>query len=248
MPAKKTRLVHYDPTRPITVAADASSYGIGAVISQCAPDGTEEPIAFASKTLTPTEKNYSQVEKEALSIIFGVRKFHQYLSGRHFQLTNDHKPILAIFSPEKSLQVMRLQRLQRWALIMMGYDYHIVYRKSADHANADGLSRLPMGSDPNFDKDENIVEIDSEVNMLDSHIILKFPLSAKTVADYTRKDPILSKVPHFVATGWPSTWSHNQDKEQSSYLRERPDGDHIEGWCTSTRFESSFRLHFVLEF
>ena len=122
MLAQKTRLVHYDPTKPITLAADASSYGIGAVIYQCAPDGTDQPIAFASKTLTSTEKNYSQMEKEALSIIFGVRKFHQYLSGPHFQLTTDHKPLLAIFSPEKSLPVMTLQRLQRWALIMMGYD------------------------------------------------------------------------------------------------------------------------------
>ena len=80
------------------------------------------------------------------------------------------------------------------------------------HANADALSRLPIGSDPNFDKDESIAEIDSEVNMLD--IILNLPLSAKTVADYTRKDPILAKVLHFVTNGWPSTWPHNQDKNK----------------------------------
>ena len=78
MLAQKTRLVHYDTTRPITfAAADAPSYGIGTVISQCAPYDTEEPIAFASKTLTAAEKNYSQAEKEALSTIFGVSKFHQ---------------------------------------------------------------------------------------------------------------------------------------------------------------------------
>ena len=94
---------------------------------------------------------------------------------------------------------------------MVGYDYHIVYRKPADHANADDLSRLSIGSHPNFDKDENIVEIDSEVNMLDSHVILNLPLSAKTVADYTRKDPILAKVLHFVTNGWPTTWPPIQD-------------------------------------
>ena len=83
-----------------------------------------------------------------------------------------------------------------------------------DHANTDALSRLHIGSDPDFDKDESIVEIDSEVNMLDSHVILNLPLSAKTVADYTRKDPILTKVLRFVTNGWPSTWPHNQDKNK----------------------------------
>ena len=68
----------------------------------------------------------------------------------------------------------------------------------ADHANADALSGLPIGSGQNFDKEESIVEIDSEMNMLDSHVILNLPLSAKTVADYTRNDPILAKVIHFV--------------------------------------------------
>ena len=88
-----------------------------------------------------------------------------------------------------------------------------------EHANAYALSRLPIGSDPNFDKEESIVEIDSEVNMLDRHVILNLPLSAKTVADYTRENPILAKVLHFVTNGWPSTWLHNQDKnEVRTYL------------------------------
>ena len=73
-------LMHYDPALPITHDGDASAYGIGAVISRTLPDGTQRPIALL--TLSDSEKNYTQLEKEAPSLIFGLKKFHQYLYGR----------------------------------------------------------------------------------------------------------------------------------------------------------------------
>ena len=94
-------LAHYDPTLPITMAGDASVYGIGSVISHVLPDGSERPIAFASQTLSTSEKNYCQLEKEALSLVFSVQKFHQYLYGCKFTLITDHKPLLAILGPKK---------------------------------------------------------------------------------------------------------------------------------------------------
>lgn len=77
-------LVRYDAKHDLRLACDASSCGLGAVISHMMDDGQERPIAFASRTLSASEKNYAQVEKEALSLVFGVKRFHQFLYGRKF--------------------------------------------------------------------------------------------------------------------------------------------------------------------
>ena len=137
-------LVHCDSILPIVLAGDASAYGVGAVISHIMPDGKEHPIAFASRTLSSSEHNYSQIEKEALSLIYGIRKFHNYLYGRKFILETDHKPLTAIFSSKKGIPVMGAARLQRWAVQLLAYNYEIRFRRTQNHGNADGLSRLPL--------------------------------------------------------------------------------------------------------
>ena len=75
-------LVHYDPTKPLVLSCDASQYGVVAVLSQVC-SGEEKPVAYASRTLTKAERNYSQLEKEGLALLFGVKKFHGY-SGTSF--------------------------------------------------------------------------------------------------------------------------------------------------------------------
>ena len=190
-------LAHYDPDLPISLAGDASAYGVGAVISHTMPDGTERPLAFASRTLTASERNYSQVEKEALSLVFGIKKFEQYLYGRHFTLITDHKPLTTILGPMQGVPPIAAARMQRWALLLSAYSYSIRFRPTQAHGNADGLSRLPLTA-------ETAVGNPEDTTVFNVKQIQALPISAADVATATRKDPVLSKVLVCLRQGWPN--------------------------------------------
>lgn len=192
-------LVYYDPQLPLTLACDASAYGIGAVLQHIMPNGDEHPIAYASRTLSPAEKKYSQIEKEALSVIYGVKKFHQYLWGRSFNLITDHRPLVTLFGEHKHFPMMAAARIQRWAIILSAYDYHIMYRKAEDHGNADGLSRIPL---PEI-TDVGTEAISANINTLLTNHLQEAPLNAAQIARMTRTDQELSKVFRYVMEGWP---------------------------------------------
>ena len=189
-------LVHYDPSLPMKMAADASAYGVGAVISHVLPDGTERPIAFASRTLTSSERNYAQLEKEALALIFGVKRFHKYLYGRRFTMVTDHKPLTAILGPKKGIPSLAAARLQRWAILLTGYSYEVEFKPTQNHCNADGLSRLPLPT-------EKDVDYANEASISNVYQIEALPVTAQSVQQSTRKDLILSKVLYHTKRGWP---------------------------------------------
>lgn len=190
-------LAHYDPQRPIKLECDASPYGLGAVLTQVMEDNTERPIAYASRTLTKTEKHYSQIDKEALALIWGVKKFHIYLFARRFTLRTDHKPLTAIFNPAKVIPATTAARLQRYALFLAGFDYDIEYRSSTKHCNADGLSRLPLG--PTAKEPEQIDDPAHAFHVSQFNVL---PVTCQKVRRETQRDPTLVKVYESTMKGW----------------------------------------------
>ena len=97
------------------------------MISHVMQNGEERPIAFASRTLNAAEKNYAQIQKEALAIVWGVQKFHCYLFGRKFTLVTDHQPLLSIFGPKKGIPATTASHMKHYALFLQGHDYNIEY-------------------------------------------------------------------------------------------------------------------------
>ena len=195
-------LVHFDPALLLGIACDASNIGIGATLFHRYPNGDEKPIANVSKLLSPTQRKYSQIQKEALAIIFALKKFYQYLFGRSFILVTDHKPLLALLHPSKPTPALAANRLARWALFLGQFQYTIEYRRTKDHQNADALSRLPSGEDPIFDEEEGtedndivcaIETLSLQINTTDPAIVRK----------ETSKDPVFARVMRFTSEGWP---------------------------------------------
>jgi hypothetical protein len=151
--------------------------------------------------LTKTEQNYAQLEKEALALIFGVKKFHPYVYGRQFTLVTDHKPLLTILGPKKGVPSLAAARLQRWAVILSAHQYEIEWRNTHEHANADALSRLPLKH----------TEISLDETMYSVHGV-DLPVSADEVSKATRKNAILARALEFTAYGWPENCDDPQLK------------------------------------
>lgn len=190
-------LTHFDPTLPISIACDSSSYGLGVVLSRQMPDGQERPIAYASRSLSTTEQRYAQIEREALGLYWGIKKFGLYLEGRRFTLITDHKPLKFIMNPDKAVPVTAAARIQRWSLFLGAFSYQIQYRPTLQHANCDGLSRLPLAERPTEKADDTAMFYTGIPNTL--------PVTAKEVRQATRKDPLLTEVIRFVEEGWTET-------------------------------------------
>ena len=193
--SEKAVLAHFDPRHPLTLECDASQYGVGAVLFQDTTNG-RRPVIYASRSMSETERRYSQLEKEALAAVFGVQKFHTYLFGRRFTLVSDHKPLLGLLKEDKAVPVLASGRIQRWALTLAMYDYKLVYKTGMQLHTADALSRLPSERAPS--EPPSVPEVVLMLEHLDEGPVHSSQIKAMTV-----RDPQLSRVLRFTECGWP---------------------------------------------
>ena len=135
-------LTLYDLSRETTVSADASCYGLGAVLMQRQLKGTMKPVTYISRSLTPMEQKYIQIEKEALAFTWACERFSDYLVGLQFHIETDHKPLVPLFST-KNLDELPI-RVQRFRMRMMRYSFTISHVPGKTLTVADTLSRAPL--------------------------------------------------------------------------------------------------------
>ena len=200
-------LAHLDPSLPLTLACDASRYGIGAVLAHKMPDGSEKPVGYASHTLTASEYNYSQLEKEGLSCIYGIKKFYDFLFGHPFELVTDHKPLLGLLRENRA---KHLQESNDGRSSCLPSEYTLTFRNTEAHANADALSRLPLPVTPVK------TDLEPELVLLTEHLA-ESPVSAEDICMWTHKDQKLARVLQYLQQGWLS--EDEPDREHYSSMQ-----------------------------
>ncbi|KAI8117633.1 hypothetical protein CVS40_10560 [Lucilia cuprina] len=191
-------LVPFNQSLPVVLVCDASPTGIAAVLSHIM-DGEERPVAFISRALTKAERNYSQLDREALAIIFAIHKFFMYLYGREFTLITDIRPLFRIFHHNNKSPAMTSGRLLRYASFLQGFNYKIEHRKADDIVNVDCLSRAPIKEKPNSEH-----FIDEEVRIIQEQIVNQistYSVTAITIANETDHDEELAKLKKDLVNG-----------------------------------------------
>ena len=124
-----------DPTLPYLLDTDASKWAVGAVLSQV-QEGRERVIAYYSKTLSDSERNYCTTRKELLAVIKAIKHFRPYLYGRKFTLRTDHASLKWLCRRSQPSD-----QVARWLEALAEMDYEVEHRAGSKHGNADGLSR-----------------------------------------------------------------------------------------------------------
>lgn len=197
-------LALYDPKAATKISADASSYGLGAVLLQQTAQGTASewrPVAYASRSLTTAETRYAQIEKEALALTWACEKFSPYILGLTISLETDHKPLVPLLS-HTHLDCLP-PRVLRFRLRLMRFSYEISHVPGKLLYAADALSRCPQKQP----LDVKTITLDETVETYIAAVIKQLPASEDRLQAYCtaqQQDPMCAQVIEFCKRGWPA--------------------------------------------
>ena len=188
-----TLLANFDGESPLIIEVDASPVGVGCVLLQRV-NGKERPVYFASKKLSEAERNYSQIDREGLALVFAVKRFRYFLLGRPFVARTDHKPLIGLFGKGKPVPGNANSRIQRWALLLSQYDYELVHKPGKDNLIADALSRLPIQDDIVSGTPEEYIRLVEVLEFED--------ITFERIKRFTKKDVVLCQLLNCLKFGW----------------------------------------------
>ena len=206
-------LALYSPDRETVVSADSSSFGLGAVLLQRQSNGLLHPVAYASRSLTPTEQRYAQIEKEALAVTWSLEHWYDLLVGMHFSVQTDHKPLVPLFST-KTIDELPL-RVQRFKMRLMRYSFDITHVPGKELCTADALSRAPLPSG-------EVEDITNQAEAFVRAVLVTLPASDRRIEEIRtelKKDEVLKTVIHHTLNQWPDKRDIN--KTLKPYYAER---------------------------
>ncbi len=125
-----------DFTKPFELTTDASIEGLGIILSQRDEENKEKVIAYGSRSLKPSERNYATTELEMLAVYWGINHFVKYLMIKPFKVLTDHSALKALQNTIKPVG-----RRARWIMDLQQYNFEILHRSGKSNKNADALSR-----------------------------------------------------------------------------------------------------------
>ena len=189
----------FDSSRETIVAADASSYGLGAVLLQRQPSGECKPVAYVSRSMTSTEMRYAQIEKEALAFTWACERLSDYLIGLPFHILTDHKPLVPLFSTKKIDELPI--RVQRFRLRMLRFDFSISHVPGKQLVTADALSRSPV-----VQSLEESSDLSNETDFYVHALIDCLPISEQRLENLRQQqeeDEVCQEVTIYCQSAWP---------------------------------------------
>lgn len=204
-------LAYYNPEKELYLQVDSSQSGLGAVLFQ-----DDKPLEYASRALRPAEKNWAQIEKEALSVLYGLERFDQYTYGRKVVVQNDHKPLEAI--PKKPLS-QAPKRLQDILMKLYRYNIEFQFIKGSELILADTLSRAFTDNDTEEFTSTRVLGIGVTEEFPDARI--------EEIKNATAEDPVLQTLIDYIVHGWPD--KNKIEESVKPYFALRDTLSHFDG-------------------